>query len=197
MCAHQRLRSACASAESDQSLSSIGALWEARGLMFLQEKNKDSDQTVRMRRLTDLNLRCTLYVNLYLMLDTGSNAQIFLHARIQRGDRGSRPPPENHKLWSLFTILGPDLLKNHKTTKPAFNVPSSSPRLASETLFADGPMTSRFIAIWILSPLIKTKQIHTKNIRVGPPLAKLSGSAHVLSQMAEINHVVHICLKLP
>ena len=46
------------------------------------------------------------------------------HGRIQRGDRGSRPPPplKNHKKLGYLSNTGPDLLKNHKATKPAFNV---------------------------------------------------------------------------
>ena len=55
MCSHRRLRSACASVQSDQSL--MGALRVAKGPMFLQAELKDSDQIIRMQ--TDLNLRCT------------------------------------------------------------------------------------------------------------------------------------------
>ena len=44
--------------------------------------------------------------------------------------------------------------------------------MPSKWRFAGGPIMARFYWYWILSPLIK------KNIRVGPPLTKLSGSAH-------------------
>ena len=45
------------------------------------------------------------------------------------GDRGSGPPPpppENHKNIEFLSYTGPDRLKFSKTTKPAFNVGSSS-----------------------------------------------------------------------
>ena len=53
------------------------------------------------------------------------------HARIQRGDSGSGPPPphthtpENHKNIEFLSNTGPDHLKFSKTTKPAFNVGSA------------------------------------------------------------------------
>ena len=52
------------------------------------------------------------------------------HARIQRGDRGYGPPPhlKNHKNIEFLSNTGPDPLKFSKTTKPAFNVGSSSAR---------------------------------------------------------------------
>ena len=52
------------------------------------------------------------------------------HGRIQRGDRGSGPPPplKNHKNLGFLGNTGPDLLKNHKATKPAFNVGPLSAR---------------------------------------------------------------------
>ena len=48
-----------------------------------------------------------------------------------RGFRGVRtpPPPENHKTLGFLNNTGLDPLKNHKATKPAFNVgvePSSA-----------------------------------------------------------------------
>ena len=53
-----------------------------------------------------------------------------LHVRIQRGDRGSGPPPplKNHKLIGFPSNTGPDPLKNHKATKPAVYVGPSSAR---------------------------------------------------------------------
>ena len=45
------------------------------------------------------------------------------HWRIQRGTRDTDPPPplKNHKNIGFLSNTGPDLLKNHKATKPAFN----------------------------------------------------------------------------
>ena len=52
------------------------------------------------------------------------------HGRIQRGDRGSRPPPplKNYKNTGFHSNPGPDPLKNHKAAKPGFNVGPSSAR---------------------------------------------------------------------
>ena len=47
------------------------------------------------------------------------------HGRIQKGGQGpGPPPPENHTYCSIGFICntGADPLKNHKATKPAFNV---------------------------------------------------------------------------
>ena len=37
------------------------------------------------------------------------------------GDSGSGPPLKNHKNIGFLINTGPDSLKNHKATKPAFN----------------------------------------------------------------------------
>ena len=83
-----------------------------------------------------------------------------VHVRIQRVDRGSRPPPppplKNHKNKGL-----PDPLKNHKATKPAY-----------------------FSTIWILFPLIKKCRQSS-----GPPLAKNSGSSHAVAQCIGLNNL--------
>ena len=50
LCAQRRLRSAWASAQSDQS--SLCAQWVAKGPSFLHADSEDSDQTGRMPRLT-------------------------------------------------------------------------------------------------------------------------------------------------
>ena len=51
------------------------------------------------------------------------------HGRIQRGTGGPDPPPlKNHKKIGFLSNTGPDLLKNHKATKPAFNVGPLSAR---------------------------------------------------------------------
>ena len=62
------------------------------------------------------------------------------------GDRGSRPPPlEKSQNTGFLSSIGPDLLKIHKATKPAFYVglPSARQRNA-EMAFRwrayDGPL---------------------------------------------------------
>ena len=42
------------------------------------------------------------------------------------GGRGSVPPLKNHKNIGFLSNTGTDPLKNHKATKPAFNVGQSS-----------------------------------------------------------------------
>ena len=48
--------------------------------------------------------------------------------RIQSGGQGVRTPRKNHKNLGFLSNTGPDLLKNHKATKPAFNVGPLSAR---------------------------------------------------------------------
>ena len=60
------------------------------------------------------------------------------HARIQRGLK-------NHKNKGFLGNNGPDPLKNHKATKPAFNVGPSSARLRNAKCVSwwvdNGPLT--------------------------------------------------------
>ena len=52
------------------------------------------------------------------------------HGRIQRGRAGVRTPPplKNHEKLGFLRNTGPDLPKNRKATKPAFNVEPLSAR---------------------------------------------------------------------
>ena len=53
------------------------------------------------------------------------------------GTGGPEPPPlKNYKNIGVFSNTGADPLKNHKATKPAFNVDAWR--------FAGGPMMTRF-----------------------------------------------------
>ena len=45
-----------------------------------------------------------------------------LHVWIQRGAGGPDPPMKSHRNIEFLSNTGPDPLKNHKATKPAFNV---------------------------------------------------------------------------
>ena len=49
------------------------------------------------------------------------------HVRIQRGGGGGGGL-ENHKAIGFLSHAGPDPMKNHKATKPAFNIGPSSAR---------------------------------------------------------------------
>ena len=89
------------------------------------------------------------------------------------GDKGPGPP--------FFINTGPNPLNNHTTTKPAFIVRLSPLKWR----FAGGPMVLYGSSVLPSS----TKQKNRKNVvRVGPPLTKLSGSAHALS----IHLIVHL-----
>ena len=66
--------------------------------------------------------------------DTNRQRSVFVfnvcstHARIQSGDKGSGLHPEKSQNIGFSSSTGPDPLKNHKDTKPAFIVWLSSAR---------------------------------------------------------------------
>ena len=103
--------------------------------------------------------------------------------RGSRGGQGVRIPLEKHKIYGFLAIYntGPDPLKIHKAINPAFNV--GHHWHASEMAFRwranDGPLIVVFG-----SSHHQLKEKHTKknNVKVRPPLTKLSGSAHVSSR---------------
>ena len=93
------------------------------------------------------------------------------------------PPPENHKNIEYLSNTGPDPLKFSKlpsqhSTLGHYRHPSETP---FKWRFAGVPMMARFCDIWILSPLKRCQ-----SCRVGPPLTKLSGSAHGSSSEAVV-----------
>ena len=54
------------------------------------------------------------------------------HMRGSRGGRGSGPTVKNHKTIGFLSNTGADPVKNHKATKPAFNVePAKRPFINS------------------------------------------------------------------
>ena len=88
------------------------------------------------------------------------------HKRIQRGGGAGGPDPlplKNHRNIGFPCYSGPDPLKNHKATKPAFNVGPSS---------AGQPMLAHLW--WYLDPVSP----HKSPVKVGPPLTNFSRSAH-------------------
>ena len=104
--------------------------------------------------------------------------------RISCGSRGGTggpdPPLKNHKNIGFLSNTGPDLLKNHKATKPAFNVwPSSArQRMAFRWRADDGPLLVVFG-----SPHLKKQQQKKKRCQSwNPSEKKTSGSAHVDGQ---------------
>ena len=96
------------------------------------------------------------------------------------GGGGVQTHPPSEKSQKCNT--NPNPLKNYEATKPAFNVGPSSACQGNTIKMAfcrrpdDGPLLVLFGSSCPLSNHQKQK----KNIaRVGPPLAKLSGSSHV------------------
>ena len=74
-----------------------------------------------------------VYFILAMMIDQSNLTPHTNHARIQRGDRRSGPPPpphllQNHKNVGFLSNTAPDSQNNNKTTKPAFNIRPSSAR---------------------------------------------------------------------
>ena len=96
------------------------------------------------------------------------------------GDRGSGPPLKNLKNIVFLSNIGPDLLKNLKATKPAFNVGPSSACQRNAILMvfrwrADDAFSGMYLDSFL--PLSTYKK---NSVGVGPPLTKLSGSVHVV-----------------
>ena len=105
----------------------------------------------------------------------------YKHGRIQRGEQAGpdTPPWKITKNIGFLSNTGLGPLKNHKNTKPAFNVGSSSICQRNAFWWHSGT--------WIFPPLITPPPPHThththKNaVKVGPHLTKLFRSA--------LNHV--------
>ena len=95
------------------------------------------------------------------------------------GHRVRAPPEKSRKYRVPLQITGPNPLKNHKATKPAFNFGPSSACQGNAMLMAfrwradDGP----FIEVFGSSIPSLTKNKRTM-IKFGPPLTKLFGSVH-------------------
>ena len=95
------------------------------------------------------------------------------------GDRGSGPPLENHKNIDFFSNAGPDPLKIVKLPSQfkfwaIIGTPGKRHLNGVSLVDRRWPANS---GIWIIPPPIKLKK---KVVKVGPPLTKLSGSAHVV-----------------
>ena len=92
-------------------------------------------------------------------------------------DRESGPPLKNHKNIRCLSNTDPYRPKNHKSYKPAFSVgpPKPTSKMPFKWRFAGRPMMVRLY--WFLDPL-SLNQLKKECKKVGPPLKKLSGSAH-------------------
>ena len=104
------------------------------------------------------------------------------------GGPGVRTPPplKNHKNIGFLSNSDPDPLKNYKATEPAFNVGPSSARQRNAILMAfcwradNSPLI--VVHVFGSSPTHQLKKQKQKNVLVGPPLTKISGSAHDFNQ---------------
>ena len=97
------------------------------------------------------------------------------HGRIQRGGHGVRNPPplKNHKNIGFLSNTGPVPLKNQASIQ-CWSIISPPAKHHLNGILLAGRCWPTFSGILILSPSLSEE----KNVRVGPPLAKLSESAH-------------------
>ena len=113
----------------------------------------------------------------YVLLMPAIKAQASLHklhAQIQRVEQGVwTPTPCKITKAGFLSNTGPDSLKNHKATKPAFNGGPSSARQQTSLkwLFTGGLRWLAFSGILIPLQLKKQQKMYVS--KVGPPLKKL------------------------
>ena len=86
-----------------------------------------------------------------------------------RGGQGVRTPLKNHKNIGFSSNTGPDPLKNrsYQASIQCWAIIGTPAKRHSGIAYS---------GTWILPPLINTKKNNV--VKVGPPLTKLSGSAH-------------------
>ena len=101
------------------------------------------------------------------------------------GGTGGPDPPENHKHIGFYSITGLDLLKITKLQSKhlMWAIIGLSAKRHFNGVSLVGRLLPAYGGFWSLAPLEKTKQTKNKLIRVGPPLTKLSESAHDVSYL--------------
>ena len=99
------------------------------------------------------------------------------HGRIQRGGQGVRTPLKNHKNIGFPSNIDPDPLKITKLPSQhlMLGITGTPAKHHLNGVALTGRWWPTLSGIPILSPFQSTK----KNVSVGPPLTKLSGSVHV------------------
>ena len=77
---------------------------------------------------------------------THQSTQFYNFIRGSRGGTGVQTHPEKSQKLGFLNNTGPDLLKNHKAAKPAFNVGPSSARQRMAFHWQDdgGPLIASF-----------------------------------------------------
>ena len=98
----------------------------------------------------------------------GSREGVGSRERFQRGG-GSGPPLKNHKNIGFLSNTDPHPLENHKATKHHLN--------GFRWRANDDPLIVVFESS--LPHQLKTNNSKKKVVKVGPPLTKLPGSAHL------------------
>ena len=126
-----------------------------------QQKVKFTSVQINMKQVSYLNTMNGFKHSLYTILQS-------LHMRGSRGGQGVRTPhPEKSQAIGFLSKTGPDSMKNHK-------LPSQHSMLIRRWV-VDGPI---LVVFGYSLPSSAKKNV----VGIGPPLAKLSGSAHVAKQ---------------
>ena len=89
----------------------------------------------------------------------------------------SDPHLKNHTAIGFLSNTGPDFLKNHKSSNPAFNV---GPLSGCQRNAIIGPL----LGVLGSSLLLSNKKNPQKHYQSWTPLTKLSGSAHSMLHVA-------------
>ena len=117
------------------------------------------------------------------------------HVRIQRGGGVRTPPLSSYKNIGFFsnTILVRIPLKSQSYQSSIQCWTSIGPPAKRHLngVSLAGRLWPANSGIWILPPLIKLKKQQNKNVfKVGPPLTKLSGSAHASRRAGSLKHLL-------
>ena len=92
------------------------------------------------------------------------------HGRIQRGDGVWTTPEKSQKYRIYSSNSGADPLKNHNATKVLLGHHGHSSEMACRWRADDGLLIVVHVFVW-------KKERNKKNVKFGPPLTLLSGSA--------------------
>ena len=95
------------------------------------------------------------------------------------GTGGPDPPPKNHKIIGFSSKTGPDPLKNrsYQASIQCWAIIGTPGKLAFRWRADDDPLIV-VLRSSLPSSTSSKKQKTKKNVKIGPPLTKLSGSAH-------------------
>ena len=114
------------------------------------------------------------------------NRRSYMHVRIQRG--GDRVSLKNHKNVEFTSNTGPDPLKITKlpSQHSCWAIMGMPAKHHFNGVSLAGQWWPAYSGIWNLPSLINFKK-RKRNVKVGPPLTKLSGSVHDMSAHVLLN----------